>query len=158
MRHILILLVLFAPVPFSIGQTQGSQSTQTTGAEQEVRKLERAWLDAYEQHDVKAMEAIVSDDFVITFPGGSMQTKPQIISSIKRPRNPGSPSLKFYTEDVKARVYGDTVILMGIVVSEYPRDGKTVTERSRYTDTYVKRQGIWQVVASHLSNVAPSPK
>ncbi|MGQ0760750.1 MAG: hypothetical protein ACT4OT_01845 [Acidobacteriota bacterium] len=25
--------------------------------------------------------------------------------------------------------------------------------RERYTDTYVKRNGRWQVVASHLSNI-----
>ena len=123
-------------------------------AEQEVRKLERAWLDAYEQHDVKAMDAIVADDFTITFPDGSMQTKPQIMNMIKAPRNPNNPPMKFYTEDVQARVYGETVILIGLVVTEYVRDGKTMKEQSRYTDTYVKRGGRWQVVASHLSNDA----
>jgi ketosteroid isomerase-like protein len=116
--------------------------------------LERAWLDAYEQHDTKAMDAIVADDFTITFADGSMQTKKQILDSIKAPRNPASPPMKFYTEDVQARVYGDTVILIGRVVTEYVRDGKTVKDQNRYTDTYVKRGGRWQVVASHLSNVA----
>jgi uncharacterized protein (TIGR02246 family) len=119
-----------------------------------VRKLERAWLDAYEQFDAKAMEAIVADDFTITFADGSMQTKAQIMAAIKRPRNSANPSFKFYTEGVQARVYGDTVVLIGRVITEYLRDGKTVNEQSRYTDTYVKRQGRWQVVATHLSNVA----
>jgi len=54
---------------------------------------------------------------------------------------------------VHARVYGDTVILTGRVVTEYQRDGQTMSkEQQRYTDTYVKRNGRWQVVASHLSN------
>lgn len=117
-----------------------------------VRKLERAWLDAYEQHDQKAMDAIVADDFTITFPTGRMQTKPQIMAAIKSPRAAGGPSMKFRTEQVQPRAYGDVVILVGIVVTEYQRDGKTVSERQRYTDTYVKRNGRWQVVASHLSN------
>lgn len=61
--------------------------------------------------------------------------------------------MKFYTEGVQARIYGDTVILTGRVIAEYQRDGKTMgKEQQRYTDTYVKRQGRWQVVASHLSN------
>ena len=158
MRYIVLLLILFVSVAFSVAQSEGSQSREAVKAEEEVRKLERAWLDAYEQYDVKAMDAIVAEDFVITFPNGSMQTKAQIINSIKRPRNPANPPSRFYTEDVKARVYGETVILMGVVVAEYPRDGKTVKEHSRYTDTYVRRQGRWQVVASHLSNVAPAPK
>jgi hypothetical protein len=31
-------------------------------------------------------------------------------------------------------------------------DGTTSETHQRYTDTYVKRDGRWQVVASHLSN------
>ncbi|HEX8248377.1 MAG TPA: nuclear transport factor 2 family protein [Pyrinomonadaceae bacterium] len=126
-------------------------------AEQEVRKLERAWLDAYEQNDAKAMEAIVADDFTITFTNGSMQTKPQIMNMIKAPRSAASPPPKFYTEEVQARVYGETVVLIGRVTSEWQQSGQTMKEQNRYTDTYVKRGGRWQVVASHLSNV-PKPK
>jgi uncharacterized protein (TIGR02246 family) len=118
-----------------------------------VQKLERAWLDAYEQHDEKAMDAIVADDFTITFPNGSIQTKTQIMAQIRSPRSSTSPAMKFHTEEVQARVYGDTVILVGRVVTEYQRDGQaTSKEEQRYTDTYVKRNGRWQVVASHLSN------
>ena len=155
MRRIILFAILAAALPLSAGRPVNSR--QADGAEQEVRKLERAWLDAYEQSDAKAMDAIVADDFTITFPDGSMQTKPQIMEMIKRPRNPASPATKFYTEDVRSRAYGDTVILMGRVVSEYVRDGKTVKDASRYTDTYVKRGGRWQVVASHLSNDARQP-
>lgn len=160
MRHTVIFMILVAMLTFPVNQLRGSQLPQASKAEQEVRKLERAWLDAYEQHDAKAMDAIVADDFTITFPDGSIQTKSQVVDSIKEPRNPANPSLKFYTEDVQARVYGDTVvILIGRVVTEYVRDGKTMKEQNRYTDTYVKRGGRWQVVASHLSNVAqPRPQ
>ncbi len=66
--------------------------------------------------------------------------------------------MKFHTEDVRSKAYGDTVILMGKVVAEYERDGKTVKEQSRYTDTYVRVNGKWRVVASHLSNVAETKK
>jgi hypothetical protein len=51
------------------------------------------------------------------------------------------------------QAYGDMVILIGRVVTEYERVGKAVKEQSRYTDTYVQRNGRWQVVASHLSNL-----
>jgi ketosteroid isomerase-like protein len=102
----------------------------------------------------KAMESIVADDFTITFSEGSMQTKAQLMDSIKVPRKPGSTQ-KFWTEDVRARVYGDTVVLTGRVVSEFPRGDKLVREESRYTDTYAKRNGRWQVVASHLSDNKP---
>lgn len=121
-----------------------------TDSAQEVRKLERVWLDAYEQRDVDAMEKIVADDFTITFADGSMQTKAQVINSIKN--SSGSPLMKFYTQEVRARAYSDTIILTGIVVSEWQQNGNAVKEKNRYTDTYVKRGGRWQVVASHLSD------
>ena len=131
----------------------GAGALAQDGAVGAVQKLERAWLDAYEQHDTKAMDAIVAEDFTITFPNGGMQTKPQIIAALNSPRPTDGRSMKFRTEEVQPRAYGDVVILVGIVVTEYQRDGKTVSEsRQRYTDTYVKRNGRWQVVASHLSN------
>lgn len=140
----LIVLMLIACSGQALGQDDAGQV---------VRKLERAWLDAYEQHDEKAMDAIVADDFTITFPNGSIQTKSQIVAGIKNSGSPGGPAMKFHTEDVQARVYGDTVILIGRVITEYQRAGQpTSQEEQRYTDTYVKRNGRWQVVASHLSN------
>ena len=132
------------------------QPQSITKAEEEVRKLERQWLDAYEQFDTNMMTKIVADDFVITFPNGIQQTKPDIMNMIKTPSS--GPRMRFYTEEVKSRAYGDTVILSGKVVTEYVRDGKQVQEKSRYTDTYVKRNGRWQVVASHLSNVEEPKK
>ena len=143
-RTCLVVLTLIAACGFVMAQDDAAQS---------VQKLERAWLDAYEQHDEKAMDAIVADDFTITFPNGSMQTKAQIMASLKTPRPSGRPTMKFHTEEVQARAYGDTVILSGRVVTEYQRDGQTTSkEEQRYTDTYVKIKGRWQVVASHLSN------
>ncbi len=151
MRRSSILLFILSTVAASAF----AQIPPTTTADAEVRTLERRWLDAYEQHDTKAMSEIVADDFVITFPNGSQQTKAQILQMISGPRNTVNPS-KFYTEDVKARVYEETVVLTGKVTSEYVQAGKPVKEVSSYTDTYVRSKGRWQVVASHLSE-APKP-
>ena len=148
-----IALVLMVAAACGVSPARQAARPQLTRAEEEVRKLERRWLDAYEQNDAGAMERIVADGFTITFPNGAMQTKPQLMAMIKSPRRPDQPRMKFRTEGVQSRAYGDTVILTGRVISEYERDGKTVREQSRYTDTYVRRGGRWQVVASHLSNV-----
>jgi ketosteroid isomerase-like protein len=153
-RFIVAFALLVAAPLCSFGQA-AARAVEIGKAEREVRRLERAWLDAYEQFDAKAMDAIVADDFAITFPNGGMQTKPQLIDDIRKPRAAGAPALKFHTEGVSSRAYGDTVVLRGIVVTEYRREGRAVREESRYTDTYVRRGGRWQVVASHLSNAPP---
>jgi ketosteroid isomerase-like protein len=156
-RFVIAFALLIAAPLYSFGQT-GARADEISKAEQEVRRLERAWLDAYEQLDAKAMDSIVADDFAITFPNGEMQTKPQLMDDIRKPRSAAAPAMKFHTEDVSSRAYGDTVILRGLVVTEYQREGKTERQQSRYTDTYVRRGGRWQVVASHLSNAPQARK
>jgi ketosteroid isomerase-like protein len=125
-------------------------STPGGAVEQELLKLERAWLDAYLKRDAAAMEQIESDDFTITHANGQVITKAQEVANLKRSGATDS-SLAFSTEDTKVRLYGDTAILTGIFVSK----SKDSTERSRYTDVYVKRNGRWQVVASHLTRLTP---
>lgn len=154
----LIILVTLIVTSCALTLAQQAQTARPTTAEEEVRKLEREWLDAYEQNNPEAMDRIVADDFTITFPSGAIQTKPQLMAMVKAPRRPAQPRMRFSTEDVQSRTYGDTVILIGRVITEYERDGKTVKEQSRYTDTYVRRKGQWQVVASHLSNVEEAKK
>ena len=148
-----IALTLLIATSFSDSLARQAQQPNRTKAEEEVRKLERQWLDAYEQSNPAAMDRIVADDFTITFPNGAMQTKPQLMAMIKASQRTSEPRMRFHTEDVRSRAYGDTVILIGRVVTEYERDGKPVQELSRYTDTYVRRDGRWQVVASHLSSI-----
>ena len=145
----ILSFLTFTFFTFGITSAQSDPARTLSESEKAVRKLERTWLDAYEQRNVESMNAIVADDFTITFPDGSIQTKPQIIASLK---SPAATAMKFTTENVQSRVYGDTVILIGTVVSEWKQNDKPMTDRSRYTDTYVRRGVRWQVVASHLSN------
>lgn len=109
-----------------------------------VRRIERAWLDAYEKHDPRAMRAILAEGFTITHPNGSMQSKRDVVEALGRSSDGRTDTYR--TEDVRGRCYGNTVILVGLVVES---DG----DRSRYTDTYVRLGGRWQVVASHLSRI-----
>ena len=58
MARTLIALTLLIGVSFSNSLAQPSQQAKLTKAEEEVRKLERLWLDAYEQKDSQAMNRI----------------------------------------------------------------------------------------------------
>lgn len=144
---------LIPTIVADVRQTNKEQPQPIGSVEQDVKRLERQWLDAYEQRDAAAMDRIVADDFSITHADGSVQTKTQIMEMLKSPRPAGGPAFTFSTEDVQARAYGDTVILTGRLMQRGERNGQQVTMQSRYTDTYVKRQGRWQVVASQLTRL-----
>ena len=120
-----------------------------------VLTVERAWLDAYERVDVAAMDLIVHDDFAITFGDGSMQDKAGLLSMLRAPRDSSAGTARFHTEHVRARHVQAGMILDGILVTETRRRGDVVRDRARYTDLYVLSDGRWQVLASHLSNLAP---
>lgn len=124
-------------------------------AEREVRKLEREWLDAYEKRDVEAMNRLLSDDFRLTFPNGSVQTKADILAQLKAAQDSGRPPAKFSTEEVQSRVDGDRVVLTGRFIQRREIDGQTRMMQMRYTDTYTKRQGRWQIVASQMTRIQP---
>ena len=119
-------------------------------AEQEVRKLEREWLDAYEKRDLEAMKLILADDFKLIYSNGSVQTKADVLAQIKSAQESGRPSPKLKTEEVQSRVEGESVILTGRFIQQMERDGQIRTMQMRYTDTYIKRQRRWQIVASQL--------
>lgn len=122
-------------------------------AERDVRALERRWLDMYEQRDAAAMEPILTDDFVITYPNGNMQRKADVLAGLRRAAGNGKPAPRFTTESTVVHVYGDTVVLTGTVTTSRPDR----SEASRYTDTYVWSDGRWRVAASHLSNSPQKP-
>jgi CubicO group peptidase (beta-lactamase class C family) len=134
-------------------QGQGQSRQSLSQAELEVRKLEREWLDAYEQHDAAAMDRILADDFKLTESSGAVQTKADIVVALKAPRGSNRGQPKFSTEDVQSRVEGDKVILTGRFIQRMERDGQTTTMVARYTDIYMKRQGRWQVVSSQLTRI-----
>jgi len=158
-RSITILLLLTAAFSAAAGQTQGRRGAETAEAVEEIKRLERTWLiDSYKPNDMSAFDRIVADDFLITHSGGKVLTKAEkradIIAS-HNPNSPPSPSDVFRIEDssVKVRVYGDAAVSIGYIVEKYTYQGKEINDQVRFTNTYIRRQGRRQVVASQLTRL-----
>ena len=54
-----------------------------------------------------------------------------------------------YEEALSVQVYGNAAVATGIYQESGMNKGKKYVVRSRFTDTWIKRGGIWQCVASH---------
>jgi ketosteroid isomerase-like protein len=130
---------------------RGTKAIQDARTEQAVRRLEREWLDAGHNKDVAAMDRILADNFIITFGDGTVRDKAEVMRRLRMgTKNPNECE---WTEDSEVRVNGNTAIIVGRYRYRLrEKDKETVTE-SRYTDTYIRRKGHWQVVASHLSDI-----
>ena len=128
-------------------QVAGYQSQNVAS----VLNLEKEWLRAYETSDMATMDEIVDDEFIITFPNGFTQNKFMILSNLST-QSSNCGKLRLYTSKISALEYDGVIVLRGIVTTECNMNGKEKSfERRHYTDTYLKKNGTWKVIASHLS-------
>lgn len=145
-------IALFVVLVLLAGSLSARAQASTDKAQRQLLKLQREWLDAYQKHDAAALERIEADDFTLTEADGKITTKADDVASIRNSKPP-QPDDRFDVEDVVIRVYGDAAVIMGRVIFRFRNKGEMVAERYRYTDTYLKRRGRWQVYASQLTRL-----
>lgn len=153
MRLIIASALLLALFTFSVPQTV-QRPTLGSKDEQELRRLEDEWLGSYQRGDKAAFEPIVSDDFTGTDESAKVRNKERERELIQAP--PSSVSTSLTNQDVQVRIYGDTAVVIGRIVAKIQPGGQAgITFQSRFTDTFLRRQGRWQVVARHYSRLPP---
>jgi len=59
----------------------------------------------------------------------------------------------FRNRDSKVRVYGDAAVVTGITRVEGKSEGKPYALDFQFTDTYIRKDGRWVIVASHASRL-----
>ena len=143
--------VLFPPPP---NKKKNKKATQGSKDEQEVRRLEDEWLGSYLRGDKTTFGRIVAGDFTGTDESAKVRNKVQERELIQAP--PSSIKASLTNEDIQVRIYGDTAVVVGRIVYKAQPGGQTeISFQSRFTDTLLKRQGRWQVVARHYSRLPP---
>jgi ketosteroid isomerase-like protein len=118
------------------------------GDEGQILALENAWNQAELQHDPAALELILTDDFVITEPDGSMQTKREHMRATK---DTSYHYEALVSEDFRIKLYGTTALVTGTYHERGSSKGGHFDRRGRFTDTWIKLNGTWRCVASHDS-------
>ncbi len=166
MKRILItILLIIGALSVTFGQTSNKSLTRKTKVAEEIKQMDRQWLvESYLPNDMSAFDRIVADDFMITHSRGKFLNKAQkradIIgdhppSSAPTSAPPSDPNFKIEDSSVLVRVYKDVAISTGYIIEKDVSRGKN--DRVYFTNTYLKRKGRWQVVASQLTRV-PQPK
>ena len=61
------------------------------------------------------------------------------------------------TDEVRIRVYGNTVVETGRSTMVGQDKGKVVPRDNRFTRVWVRRQGRWRLVANHYSTLIGQP-
>jgi len=129
------------------GCRQGYDQKQ---AELYITDSERQWAESVATGDNSVVQRMLADDFVGVDPKGQLYDKHKMVSeTADAPKYFSSNHLN----DVKIRFYGDTAVVQGSESWER-KNG----ERGRFvwTDTWLRRNGRWQIVAAE-DLIAPEP-
>jgi ketosteroid isomerase-like protein len=123
-----------------------------TAAQQEVLEFERDACKPFVDADVAGLERVLTPDFTLTLSNGEVNTRADEINELRS----GKVHYEVFENfDMLARLYGDdTAIVLGKTRVKGKSDGKPFEHVVQFTDTVVRRDGRWQVAASHVSPVA----
>jgi ketosteroid isomerase-like protein len=124
---------------------------KTGEAEQEFLTLEKAFAEAIVRNDLEGIGRLVTDDWIIIDPNGEIVDRARFFDVIK------SGALThdmMESEDFRVRVYGDSAVVTGVTRTTGKFMGQEFSTQERATDVFVKRDGRWQCVLTHLTRFA----
>jgi len=117
-------------------------------AEEELLKLEKEFAEAIVKNNLEGVERLVVDDWIIIGPDGEIVERARFFEVIK------SGAMTHDTmeaEDFRIRIYGDSAVVTGITRAKGKFMGQEFSTQERATDVFVKRDGRWQCVLTHLT-------
>ncbi|HZS08039.1 MAG TPA: DUF4440 domain-containing protein [Blastocatellia bacterium] len=154
MRSIPAVLLLLILSPAGIGQTTAPISSDAA-TERELVRIAQALLDAVASGDKAVWEKHVADDLIYTDENWRILTKKQLLDSLAPLPKGYSGSIR--VADVRSRINGDAAVLSYRVLEEEQIFGQKISPMYLVTDTYFRRNGRWQMIASHVI-VRPSER
>lgn len=146
MRNVLAIAMLCL-LSLSVATAQSA-----AGVENQIKKLEQDWAQATVKSGAAAVDQYEADDIIGTDPSGRVTDKTQDKTDLS------SGDLKLQSielSDLKVRVYGDTAVATGNSAGTGTYKGQDISGKYRFTDTWVKRNGKWQAVASQATKIQP---
>jgi ketosteroid isomerase-like protein len=143
----LIALAALAVACFSAPQPRAQErkmaDTRRPGRTAEsILRLERKTMDAIRAKDAKALERVLTSDFVYRTPGAELSRAEflQNVASL-----PGR-ILSIEGAELRVNVYGDTAVLTGVQRSRVRTDdGVEHASTVAFTDIFVKQGGRWRL-------------
>jgi len=124
------------------------QSNTSDSVAKSLIEMEHQWAEVCAKRDTSVLERILADDFLGTNTKGELYTKSEGIEKIAK--KPKGEYLSGRLDKIKVRFFGDNVAVLRGVEScvRKTKDGKEEPETSPWIDTWLKRNGRWQIVAA----------
>ena len=141
-----IAVIVLATATLAFSQNKNANAGEPGSEEQAVMQLEREKAKAYIQGDAKTLERIFAEELTVTSDEGFVFTKQTVLRNLS---TLSGATVDFST--LKARVYGTAAVVTGIVVFKVVN--REEADYVRFTDTFVKQQKGWQLIASQQRRI-----
>ncbi len=119
--------------------------------EEELIGVAHAWDQAMVANDPEAIGAYMADDWIIIGPDGSVGDKATFLELVRSGKLLHDV---MESHDLKVRVYGDTAVVTGRGISGGQYQGESFYLVERASCVFVRQQGRWRCVLTHLSQIA----
>ena len=121
---------------------EGAGAIPPIEIEQELMRLNDAWVDAFLRRDIDTLDRIMASDFVFIYPLDG-DGKDRFIADIKS----GDLFVESLVRDnLDIRIYENTAVVSGIDNAKWRYKGHDILGYYRIVNVYSKRQGEWQLV------------
>ena len=147
-RTLAIAALLLATCSMASAQTPADKQV-----EQELLKITREMIDTSLRGDKSAYERYTADTYIETDFYGAVTTKARVLDNFLAPPSSMKPTLEI--QDVQVHVYGDTAVMSSRGIYRAEANGQKITNSFRTTDVWLRRDGRWQLIASHGSQIPP---
>jgi hypothetical protein len=129
----------------------GVRSQPLSADEEQLVAIGKQWSDAEVKHDESVLNRVLDDDFVMVSGSGKITVgKAAFIEGIRK-----STFTSMNTMYDRILINGDTAIVIGSFTVRLASG--LDTQPSRYTVTYLKRQGAWRAIAEQIGSIT-APK
>lgn len=154
MKSITAILALLTLSSLGVAQTT-ARTPSDSATEQELVRIAQGLLDAVASGNKAVWEKYVADDVIYTDENWRILTKKELVDSLSPLPKGYSGSIRM--ANVQSRINGDSAVLSYRALEEEYVFGQKLSPVYLITETYFKRNGTWQMVASHVI-VLPSER
>src|SRR5882672_4204376 len=158
MKRITLILACILSLPNLILNQKPSVRCDDSGSSsgpvsEELKKLDRELDDASERGDKTVFQRVLAEEMINISSEGTINKKADVLADVQ-PTKAGT-KLSISAADIQIYSFGDTAIISSNKTAKWERSKGSNSDQYRETNTYLRKDGRWQLISSQQSHAPP---
>jgi len=142
--------ILMGIVMFATAAKAQAKSSAPAAVEEELKKLDRKWLDSERTGDLNYCEKFFADSYVLVLANGTMYTKAEWLGVL---RGPDRPTLEVLDPtNIQVHVFGNVAILTDHTsIKGHDSKGARLDGEFNVFRVVIRKNGSWQATGAVMN-------